>query len=157
MVVLPFDEAGLEGCTVGDVLADPDRFVGATMADPLEGPEYGRCKAKVMRRAGGEVWINSFAHGHTVYELKYAVDAVSAALTDTPDGELVHAFVRLVIAGDLTEPEIEQLRDEVCRRSGVGKRVVTQALRAAQAEQAGKVRNKPKSARRQKGGTRALE
>ena len=50
-------------------LKDPARFVGATLADPLEGPDYGRCKAMVMRRADGTPWINSFAHGRTVYKL----------------------------------------------------------------------------------------
>src|SRR5262249_42421209 len=46
-IALPFDDPQLAGCTVGDVLADPDRFEGATLADPLEGIEYGRCVAKV--------------------------------------------------------------------------------------------------------------
>jgi hypothetical protein len=36
-VVLPFDDEELAGCTVGDVLADPMRFEGATLADPVEG------------------------------------------------------------------------------------------------------------------------
>ena len=48
----------------------PASFEGETLADPLEGVEYGRCKAKIMRRADGTPWINSFAHGRTVYELK---------------------------------------------------------------------------------------
>ncbi len=135
-IVLPFDSPDLDRCTVGDVLADPDRFVGATLADPLEGPDYGRCKAKVMRRADGTCWINSFAHGRTVYELKHAAAALAAALADVPDGELVGAFVRLALTGDLAETELEQLRDQVCRRAGVGKRVLSQAVKAARAEQA---------------------
>jgi hypothetical protein len=65
-IVLPFDDAELEGTTVGDVLADPDHFVDATLADSLEGPEYVRCIAKMMRRPDGSVWIHSFAHGRTV-------------------------------------------------------------------------------------------
>ena len=96
-VVLPFDDREMQDCTVADVLANPDRFVGATLSDPLEGPAYGRCKAKIMRRAGGEVWIHSFAHGRTVYELRH--DASMALLelkklvaADVPDG-----FVRLVL------------------------------------------------------------
>ena len=36
-IVLPFDDPELAGCTVGDVLADPERFEGETLADPLEG------------------------------------------------------------------------------------------------------------------------
>lgn len=43
-VELSFDDDELNGCTVGDVLADPQRFEGATLADPLEGVEYGIAK-----------------------------------------------------------------------------------------------------------------
>ena len=50
-VALPFDDVKLTGITVAAVLADPARFDGETLADPLEGVEYGRCKAKIMRRA----------------------------------------------------------------------------------------------------------
>ena len=45
-IELPFDDPELAGCTVGDVLADPERFEGETLADPLEGVAYGRCVAK---------------------------------------------------------------------------------------------------------------
>jgi len=47
-VALPWDDEELAGCTVADVLADPSRFAGETMADPLEGVDYGRCCALVM-------------------------------------------------------------------------------------------------------------
>ena len=67
-VELPFDDPALAGCTVGDVLTDPERFEGETLADPLEGVSYGRCVAKVMRRADGTPWIHSFAHGRTIYD-----------------------------------------------------------------------------------------
>jgi hypothetical protein len=60
-VVLPFDDEDLAGKTVADVLADPAKFAGATLADPLEGVDYGRCKARIMRRADdGTPWIHSF-------------------------------------------------------------------------------------------------
>jgi hypothetical protein len=59
---LPFDDKELAGKTVAEVLADPQRFEGATLADPLEGIDYGRSKARVLRRADGMLWINSFAH-----------------------------------------------------------------------------------------------
>ena len=52
-IVLPFDDPELAGCTVGDVLADPECFEDETLADPLEGVAYGRCVAKIMRRADG--------------------------------------------------------------------------------------------------------
>ena len=69
-VVLPFDLEEFESCTVADVIADSDRFVGATLADPLEGIDYGCSKAKIMQRADCSLWVHSFAHGRTIYELK---------------------------------------------------------------------------------------
>jgi hypothetical protein len=64
---LDFDDAGI--CKVGDVIDDPDRFVGATLADPLEGRAYGRGKAKVFRRRDRCLMIHSFAHGGIDYTL----------------------------------------------------------------------------------------
>ena len=52
-VILPFDLPEFAGHTVADVLADPERFVGATLADPVEGIEDGICKARVVQRADG--------------------------------------------------------------------------------------------------------
>ena len=82
---LPFDDEEFAGCTVGDVLADPARFEGATLADPLEGVDYGTCKARIMRRGDGTPWINSFAHGRTVYELKHNSSTVRAAMDQAAD------------------------------------------------------------------------
>jgi hypothetical protein len=46
---LVFDDPAIGEVTVADVLTNPADFIGETLADPLEGIEYGRCKAKVMR------------------------------------------------------------------------------------------------------------
>src|SRR5262249_28570947 len=78
-IELPFDDDDFDRCTVRDVLADPNRFEGATLADPLEGVQYGTCKARIMLRADGTPWIHSFAHGRTIYELKYSGSTVRAA------------------------------------------------------------------------------
>jgi len=84
-VVLSFDEETLGECTVGDVLADPARYEGETLADPLEGIAYGRCVAKIMRRADGTPWIHSFAHGRIIYELKHDAASVREVIgTDPP-------------------------------------------------------------------------
>jgi len=93
-VELPFDDPELEGKTGADVLADPASFEGETLADPLEGVEYGRCKARIMRRADGSVWIHSFAHGRTTYELRLDYAAVRAVLERTPKDDLPDAFAR---------------------------------------------------------------
>ena len=36
-----FADKNLKGCTVADVLADPQRFDGEVLADPIEGVAYG--------------------------------------------------------------------------------------------------------------------
>ncbi len=133
-VALPFDDHELAGITVADVLADPTRFEGATMADPLEGTDYGPCKAKVMRRADGTPWIHSFAHGRTIYELKLDVASVEAALNKAPASEVAAAFVRLALAAELDADELEHLRDLASQRAGVGKRAIERKLKAARQE-----------------------
>ena len=68
---LVFDHLGV--VTVRQILGDPARFVGETLADPLEGVVYGTGKALVMRsqREPGRLFIHSFAHGGGTYDLKY--------------------------------------------------------------------------------------
>ncbi len=60
---LPFDDPKLVGTTVADVLANPDKFLDKTLADPFEGPRYGKGKARIYRRENASLLINSFAHG----------------------------------------------------------------------------------------------
>jgi hypothetical protein len=67
---LPWDLKKFEGCTARDILANPAKFIGQTMADPLEGVAYGRCKAKVYQRRDGSLIINSHAHGGKIYEIR---------------------------------------------------------------------------------------
>ena len=135
-IVLPFDDPELAGCTVGDVLADPERFEGETLADPLEGVAYGRCVAKIMRRADGTPWIHSFAHGRTIYELKYDATAVRKAMEKAAKDEVVATFARLAAGADLDAIELAELRQLAKKLSGVGLRVIDDALKAAQQQQA---------------------
>jgi hypothetical protein len=68
---LAFADKELKGATVGDVLADPKRFGGRSLADPIEGVWYGHTTAMVMlRRSDGHPWIKSFAHGGVSYSLE---------------------------------------------------------------------------------------
>jgi hypothetical protein len=74
--VLEFVDRELKGCTVADVLADPERFDGCVLADPIEGLSYGSTTAMVMRRrSDGHPWIKSFAHGGAAYTLRGDPDA----------------------------------------------------------------------------------
>jgi hypothetical protein len=135
-MTLPFDDTELRDCTVADVLADPARFEGATLADPLEGVEYGACKAKIMRRADGTPWVNSFAHGHTTYELKLDASAVEFAVNKAPANEAAAVFVRLALAAELGADELEHLRDLASNRAGVGKKAIERKLKEARRVQA---------------------
>jgi hypothetical protein len=130
-VVLPFDDPDLAGRTVADVLANPGRFEGETLADPIEGLGYGVCKARIMRRADGTPWINSFAHGRTTYGLRYSFAAAKAAIEEHPPNEAARAFVDLVLAADLDPEEVEALRDLVVQRARIGKRALNDKLKAA--------------------------
>lgn len=129
--VLPFDDEEFQGCTVGDVLCDPERFEDATLSDPLEGVAYGRCKAKIMRRPDGSVWIHSFAHGRTTYELKFGVAEIEAILKDTSVAEWVDVFVNRVLDADIQDHERERLRNDVSTRTGTNKRTIDQAIKQA--------------------------
>ena len=129
--VLPFDDEEFQGCTVGDVLRDPERFEGVTLADPLEGVAYGRCKAKIMRRADGSVWIHSFAHGQSIFELRFDAAAIEAILKDTPVAEWVDVFVHCVLDADIQDHERERLRNDVSARTETNKRTIDQAIKQA--------------------------
>ncbi len=130
-VILPFDDIELTGKTVADVLADPLRFAGETLADPVEGVEYGTCKAKVMLRADGTPWINSFAHGRTTYELKFDAASVADAVGKADAASAMETFVKMVLRSDMTEDEIERVKSTVIARTGTGKRIVDKALKSA--------------------------
>jgi hypothetical protein len=135
-VELPFDDEDLAGCTVADVLADPDRFVDQTLADPLEGVEYGVCKAKVMRRADGSVWVHSFAHGRTVYELMLDAASVRQAMEQAAPEEVVKVFTRLTVNADLDAEELAELRRLAKELSGVNLKAIDGVLKAAQQKHA---------------------
>jgi hypothetical protein len=120
--------------TVADVLADPGQYEGHTLADPIEGVEYGRSTAKILRRADGTPWIRSFAHGLTNYTLQYDARAVRAAIAkaDNP----IETVVKLALLADLDEVEIKQIIDELAKQTGSGVRAITAKLKSAKQEQA---------------------
>jgi hypothetical protein len=137
-VLLPFDDDDLAGATVADVLSDPARFEDATLADPLEGIQYGACKAKIMRRPDGTPWINSFAHGRTVYHLKFDYPHAEAALNKASPEEIPDLFVRYVLAGDLGEDGIERLRKLASELGALGRRSLDALLKKVRNEQIAK-------------------
>jgi hypothetical protein len=135
-LVLPFDDPDLAGVTVGEVLVDPERYVGETLADPLEGVDYGRCCAMIMRRADGTPWIHSFAHGRTVYELRYDAAHVRKAMEVADKGEVVATYALYVVAADIDAMEQAELRQLAKKLTGVGLAAIDAALKAAQQQHA---------------------
>src|SRR6516162_5297692 len=135
-IALPFDDPELAGCTVGDVLANPDLYEDETLADPLEGEAYGRCVAKIMRRTDGTPWIHSFAHGRTIYELKQDAASVRKAMEKAAKDDVVATFTRLAAGGDLDPVDLAELRQLAKRLSGIGLRAIDDALKSAQQQQA---------------------
>jgi len=135
-IALPFDDPELAGCTVGDVLANPDLYEDETLADPLEGEAYGRCVAKIMRRTDGTPWIHSFAHGRTIYELKQDAASVRKAMEKAAKDDVVATFTRLAAGGDLDPVDLAELRQLAKKLSGIGLRAIDDALKSAQQQQA---------------------
>jgi uncharacterized protein (DUF927 family) len=68
--VLEFADQALGRVTVAEVLAHPDKYIDESLADPLEGPEYGRTTAIIRRRRDRSIWVSSFAHGGVKYDLR---------------------------------------------------------------------------------------
>jgi hypothetical protein len=134
-VILHFDDPDISKRSVAEVLADPERYEGETLADPLEGPQYGVCKARVMRRADGTLWIHSCAHGlSTRFELRHDYASLRRVLEALPESELVRALSEMAPDADLDAVEAERLRDYVAQRAGAGKRTIDRAVDAARAE-----------------------
>jgi hypothetical protein len=87
-----------------------------------------------MRRADGSLWINSFAHGRTVYELRLDFSTARAALNKASRDDAAAIFVRSVLAGDLSTDETEQLRDVASQLAGVTKRAIMGRLKQERGE-----------------------
>jgi hypothetical protein len=114
-VVLETDNFG--EITVADVLADPDRYVGATLADPLEGPEYGYGKAIIMQRVvDGSLHIHSFAHGEAFYRLAHDVRSTEKAILAAPEDKAASVLVGMVADADLDPLDETRLKAMVCQR-----------------------------------------
>jgi hypothetical protein len=130
-IVLPFDDDTLQGKTVGDILADPLGFEGATMADPVQGVPYGCNRAKVLLHPDGTPWIHSFAHGRTDYHLAHDESSVRAAVERTDKADVVSTFLRLAIAANLDAVELAELQKATAKLAGVGVNAVKAAYKSA--------------------------
>jgi hypothetical protein len=129
--ILPWDDPEVFA-TVGDVLDRPGLFEGETLADPIEGVEYGTGKATVMIGRDGLPFIHSFAHGGGVYRLCYDARAIRERIekaSDKPD-----ALARLLLAADVDAVEEELLVKEVAKAARVGVRAVRAKIKEVREE-----------------------
>jgi hypothetical protein len=139
-VELAFDDPELAGTTVADVLADPDRFEGETLADPIEGVAYGRGKAKVMRRADGMLWIKSFAHGGTHYDLRHDAAAIAAEISKVGSNDAVAVLTELAVQADVDATEVDVLVRDVSKKTGVGVYAIKSRLKEVKRDKSTKDR-----------------
>ena len=124
------DDEALGEVTVADVLKNPDAFIGETLADPLEGPAYGPCKAMVMHdRDTGGVFINSFAHGGARYRLCYDRSLLEELLRAADPKHVIDIFIAKEAQSHIEPDDEAALVDLVSQLSGIGKRPVTQKLK----------------------------
>jgi hypothetical protein len=127
---LAFDDQALGVVLVRDIIADPDRYTGETLADPVEGIGYGRCKAMVMRRQeDGALFVNSFAHGGCRYDVRLDARAVEQAVRDAGKAEAVNTLVLLMPRAEIAEDERGRLVEAAADTAGVGVRAIGNRLR----------------------------
>jgi hypothetical protein len=126
---LEFDHLGT--VSVADVLADPERFVDETLADPLEGIEYGRCKAKVMKADDGGLFIHSFAHGRGIYYLRHDARSAKAAMEKAPANSIVDFAMAILTASEM---EADELADFIAATAKSAKTAVSAVKARAKKE-----------------------
>jgi hypothetical protein len=119
---LHFDHLGI--VCVATVLEEPDRFIGETLADPLEGPDYGRCKARVMRSDDGGLFIHSFAHGRAIYRLRHDLRSAKAAIAQAPKEGLIDFAMAMLAAADMEADELSDFTATVAKAAGIGVQAV---------------------------------
>ena len=132
-IMLDFDHS--ESASVGDVLADPNAFIGETLADPLEGAGYGRGKAVVLRSKTEpqRIVINSFAHGHTFYRLCHDARTVGAALDKAEPQHVVDVLCDMVGQAEIEADEIVGLIAAAAAKAKIGVRPIQARLKAERA------------------------
>ena len=125
--LLDFDDVGTK--TVADVLADPESYIDCTLADPLEGIGYGRCKAMVMRGDDGTLFIHSFAHGRSIYRLRYDLRSATVVFKNSPT---VDRAVEILASTNFEADEREQFRNEVAAATELKTGVIAKRFKDAE-------------------------
>lgn len=129
--LLEFDDPAHGVMSVADVMADPVRFVGETLSDPVEGLSYGRGKAMVIARETGGFFIHSFAHGRATYDLVYDEATIMAIAAQTQDKYLLPVICDAMVDAAIDQAAYDRIRSRVSTKAGVGFRAFNAAMTAA--------------------------
>ncbi len=129
-LMLDFDHLGF--VSVEAVLADPDRFIGETLADPLEGAGYGRDKAMVLRSKTDPcaIFISSFAHGRAFYQLRHDARTARAAIEVADPQHVVDVLCAIVPQADIEADELAGLIAIAAKQAKIGVRAIQARLKA---------------------------
>ena len=100
-----------------------------------------------MRSSSGEAFINSFAHGHAIYKLRYDAAAVGRKIAES-NSDVVETFVRLVPLAEISVIELHDLIAEVARRTNRGVAQIKATLKAAKREHAARSKEEAKQRQR---------
>ena len=132
---LQFDDDDLGTVTVDAIMADPAKYDGETLADPIDGIEYGPGKAKLFVNDDGTIVVNSFAHGGRSFRLLHGAASARAAIEKAGE-EAAKIYIKVILAADINAGEEDQLLDLVRDLTGIGKRPLKADLKRAKAEAA---------------------
>ena len=100
----------------------------------MEGVDYGRGKAMVMRGDDGDLLIHSFAHGRGIYFLRHDLKSAKAAFEQGPGGGTVDHAMAILAQAELEEDELDEFAAIVSKTAGVGIRPVRARIKKQRAE-----------------------
>lgn len=87
---------------------------------PMGGPDYGRCKAEVMRDDEGGLFVHSFAHGRAIYRLRHDVRSAKAAIGKAPRDGLIDYAMAMLATADMEADELADFATTVAKAAGIG-------------------------------------
>ena len=129
-VMLEFDDPKIGTVTVAAILEDPDRFIGETLPDPVEGRDYGYNCAIVMRD-GDAIW--SWAHGgNVIYHLKHDFNTIKAAIEGVEEKEATALLGELIVKAVLNDAEKDTLIKLAKERDKITLPAVRKAVKNAE-------------------------
>jgi len=134
-IVLHFDDEEIGAVTIDTVMAKPGRYDGETLADPLDGLDYGAGKAKLFFNEDGSIVVHSFAHGGRTFRLLHSATSARAAL-EQAGADAAVVFTKVLLAAEITPSEEDLLVGLVAELTGRGKRPLKAELKHAKAEAA---------------------